>query len=94
MSQGEQRLVARVSGRVQGVGFRAFVQRHGRRLLLRGWVRNCEDGSVEAVAEGPESRLRELEAELRRGPSGATVERVELRREPVTGEFSGFNIHY
>ncbi len=91
---GLERLRARVRGFVQGVGFRAFVVREARRLGLRGFVRNCPDGSVEVVAEGPEERLRELEALLRRGPSGAVVRDVEARREPATREFPGFDIRY
>ena len=89
-----QRLSARVRGRVQGVGFRAFVASQARRLGVTGYVRNCEDGSVEAVAEGPPERLRELEGALRRGPTGATVERVEAHWSGATGEFGGFRIRY
>ncbi|MDA3850579.1 MAG: acylphosphatase [Spirochaetaceae bacterium] len=62
-------LYFRVSGRVQGVGFRYFTQRTARRFGLTGWVRNCFDGSVELEAQGPEESLKQLEDELRRGPS-------------------------
>ena len=91
---GLKRLSARVRGVVQGVGFRAFVMREARRLGASGWVRNCKNGSVEAVAEGPEERIRELEAALRRGPAGAVVQDVEAQWSPATGEFRGFNIRY
>jgi acylphosphatase len=63
----------RIEGEVQGVGYRFFVVRVARRLGLGGWVRNLPDGSVEALAEGDESRLAQFEVELRRGPSMAHV---------------------
>jgi acylphosphatase len=89
-----KRLSARVSGVVQGVGFRAFVVREARRLGLAGYVRNREDGSVEAAAEGPEEKLRQLEAALRRGPSGSRVTRADCDYGEATGEFGGFNVRY
>ncbi len=76
----------RVGGRVQGVGFRAFVRRTAMRLGLRGWVRNLRDGSVEVVAFGPEEALRELERECRVGPPLARVEWVRSSPEPGEGE--------
>jgi acylphosphatase len=87
-----KRLEARVEGTVQGVGFRAFVLREARRLGLRGWVRNCIDGSVECVAEGPEEKLRELDLLLRRGPSAATVRAVDSHWSDASGEFTGFTV--
>ena len=72
-----RRLHAIVSGHVQMVGFRFFVVDEAQRLGLAGWVRNGEDGrTVEVVAEGPEERLRELEASLREGPRHARVDAV------------------
>jgi acylphosphatase len=72
----------RVVGRVQGVGFRAFVRAEARRLALVGWVRNAADGSVELEASGPVAALDELAARLAVGPSAARVERVEaIERE-------------
>lgn len=65
-----------IQGRVQGVGFRWFVQREAAELELRGWVRNTEDGEVEVVAAGEPEDLDELRASLRRGPRGARVDRV------------------
>lgn len=65
-----------VQGRVQGVGFRWFVQCEASELDLRGWVRNTEDGNVEVVAAGDEADLAELRASLRRGPRGSRVDRV------------------
>ena len=65
-----------IQGRVQGVGFRWFVQREASELDLRGWVRNTEDGDVEVVAAGEPGDLDELRAILRRGPRGARVDRL------------------
>lgn len=80
-----------VTGRVQGVGFRWFVRKHGLALGLRGWVRNLPDGRVEAVAAGEEGALARLEAALREGPPGAAV--TGLGREPAPEpRESGFEI--
>lgn len=65
-----------VTGLVQGVGFRYFVQREARRLHLRGWVRNRADGSVEALAAGSARALAAFAEALRQGPPAARVERV------------------
>lgn len=65
-----------VQGRVQGVGFRWFVQREASELDLKGWVRNTEDGDVEVLAAGEARDLDELRASLRRGPRGSRVDRV------------------
>ena len=65
-----------IQGRVQGVGFRWFVQREASELDLRGWVRNTEDGDVEVVASGDAEDLAELRASLRRGPRGSRVDRL------------------
>jgi acylphosphatase len=98
MTAGERldrmRLFAVVSGRVQGVGFRAFVVREARRLGLTGWVRNRSDGAVEVLAEGPERKLRELAALLRRGPPAAIVERLDCEWGAAGGERPGFNVDY
>jgi acylphosphatase len=67
-------LHVRVSGIVQGVGFRWFVREKARRLGLNGWVRNLPDGSVEVVAAGDDGQLELLKEELRRGPPGAVVD--------------------
>ena len=80
-----------VHGRVQGVGFRYFVERHAQRLALRGWVRNLPDGCVEVQASGPQEALDELEGLLRQGPQWADVRRVEVHEAPVL-HYEGFHI--
>jgi acylphosphatase len=71
----------RVHGRVQGVGFRAFVWRQTQRLEVAGWVRNRHDGTVEALADGAEGEHDKLLALLEKGPSLANVERVDVTIE-------------
>ena len=73
-----QRLAARVSGRVQGVGYRWFVQAEAERLHLGGSVRNLPDGAVAVEAEGPRPKLLDLLNRLREGPPAARVERVDV----------------
>lgn len=82
-----------VSGRVQGVGFRWFVHRHAARMRLSGWAENLADGRVEVVASGPDSALAELEDLLRRGPSRAEVDALEITELPPAAiERGGFDI--
>ncbi|MHB8253447.1 MAG: acylphosphatase [Acidiferrobacter sp.] len=68
-----------VSGTVQGVGFRAFVQREAQRLGITGWVRNRSDGTVEILMCSSIEQLRVLEATIAKGPRGARVVKVERR---------------
>lgn len=68
----------RVSGRVQGVFFRASTATQARRLGLLGWVRNNEDGSVEGLVEGPRERVDELLAWCRTGPPAARVDDLSV----------------
>jgi acylphosphatase len=81
----------RVSGRVQGVFFRAETQSRARSLSLAGWVRNARDGTVEAVFEGPSDRVRSMIDWCRRGPRHAEVEDVAVAWEEPQGE-DGFRI--
>ncbi|HVA15700.1 MAG TPA: acylphosphatase [Stellaceae bacterium] len=66
-----------IFGRVQGVGFRAFVRHCARARGLRGWVRNRSDGSVEALLIGEEDAVAAVTEQCRRGPSQARVDRLE-----------------
>ena len=94
MSDSLARLHAVVHGYVQGVNFRSTTQHEAARRHLVGWVRNCWDGTVETVAEGPRSTLAEFERYLHHGPPYAEVERVDVTYSEATGEFSGFHIRY
>jgi acylphosphatase len=89
------RLVARVYGSVQGVGFRYATVRQAAAIGgLTGFVRNAEDGSVQVVAEGGEEGLRAFEAWLSDGPSGSVVRRVEAGYGPATGEWGAFDVRF
>ncbi len=81
-----------VRGRVQGVGFRAFVATEAQQMGLRGWVRNVGWDQVEAVAEGPRPLLERLAERMRTGPLGAHVEEYHVEWEPYEGNFRGFEI--
>lgn len=83
-----------VSGRVQGVFFRAATQRRARELGLVGWVRNTGDGRVEVLLEGEEGAVREALVFLRQGPPHARVDDVEVRCAEATGGFEGFHVRF
>ena len=81
----------RVTGRVQGVFYRAWTREQAQSLGVHGWVRNCPDGSVQAHAEGDEQAVEQLIARMREGPPGASVS--ELTAETVEPEdFHNFSI--
>jgi acylphosphatase len=81
-----------VRGRVQGVGFRWFVEREAHILGIAGWVRNRSDGTVEVLAVGTRDQLSGLRSRLREGPRAARVDDVEeSEAEPVKG-LSSFRI--
>lgn len=77
-----------VYGRVQGVGFRYFVQHVGNRVGVAGNVRNCSDGTVEIVVEGSGKKIAEFIKQVERGPSLSRVERVEVVDAPAEGHSS------
>lgn len=75
-----------VRGRVQGVGFRWFVEREARALGISGWVRNNSDGSVEVLASGTREQLSGLRSRLQQGPRASRVDNVEeADAKPVAG---------
>lgn len=88
----EARARVRVRGRVQGVFFRAETRDRARALGLGGWVSNEFDGSVEAVFEGDEERVRSMVEWMRRGPRGAEVDDTDVNWEEPAGESSGFSV--
>jgi acylphosphatase len=90
----EARAIIRISGVVQGVGYRYFVRRAAETLNLCGYVRNRFDGSVEVVAEGAKPVLAAFIDDLRVGPRYAAVERVDVEWAEATGEFRGFSYSF
>jgi acylphosphatase len=79
-----------ISGRVQGVGFRRFTERLAQELGLNGWVRNLDDGRVEALARGPGEAIKKFEAQIKIGPAHGHVESVVISslkslNEPLNG---------
>ena len=83
-----------VSGRVQGVGYRAFAARVAAQRKLVGGVRNLDDGRVELDVEGPRETIEALLAELGIGPPAARVTAVTVEWNPGTERFSDFQIWY
>lgn len=85
-------LEVRVTGRVQGVGFRYFTLELARRLDLTGYVMNMRDGGVRAYGEGPRASLEQFLHALERGPGGASVREVRPVWGAATGQYSTFSI--
>ncbi len=83
-----------VQGKVQGVFFRASTRDKARCLGVHGWVKNCDDGSVEAVFEGESAAVDKMVAWCRKGPGGAFVKHVDVCWEECLGEFDGFSVQY
>jgi acylphosphatase len=87
-------LIARVHGRVQGVGFRFSAIRVARSFSIHGTVSNRPDGSVEVVAEGAPESLARLVAWLQKGPPGAHVRNVEIEWVPFSGRYTDFDVDF
>lgn len=81
-----------VTGRVQGVGFRWFVEREARALGLGGWVRNRSDGSVEVLASGTNQQLNGLYDKLKEGPRAARVDNVAVEEAAQVKDAGTFRI--
>ena len=93
MSANKLARLYRVRGRVQGVGFRYFVEHAANSLGLTGWVRNLDDGDVEVYAAGNDAQLSELAGLLRKGPRWAEVRSVDETEAPIE-QHSGFFIRH
>lgn len=91
-NDGQARLHAFLYGRVQGVGFRAYVVDVAIALGVKGWTRNRWDGSVEVVAEAERPVLESLLSALRRGPRMSNVTKVDVYWETPSGEFYSFYV--
>lgn len=88
------RIHIRITGRVQGVGFRAFVQDSGVRFNLTGWVRNVGYDTVETIAEGPREELEKFSEAVKTGPRAGRVDEARIEWETASGEFRNFRIKY
>lgn len=80
----------RIQGRVQGVGYRAAAVRQAHLVGVRGWVRNVEDGSVEAIVQGSPDQVDLMLEWMRRGPPAARVTSLDSQREPDDRRFGHF----
>jgi acylphosphatase len=89
--QGKQARRFIVKGRVQGVGYRWWAQNWASQIGVSGWVRNCDDGSVEVYACGSAEQLDEFSMRLRQGPRFSDVRHVEEQEAPLL-QSSGFSI--
>jgi len=81
-----------IDGRVQGVNFRASAREQARTTGVEGWVRNLDDGRVEAVFEGPDTAVKLMINWCHSGPRSASVEHVDVEWEQPTGQERGFRI--
>ena len=88
--EGTRRVHVFLTGRVQGVGYRAWTVRQANGLGLKGWVWNLNDGRVEALVEGPKDKVAELLKRMEDGPTTAKVEKVDVTDETPQGDFKGF----
>ncbi len=82
----------KVSGVVQGVGYRYFAIRSARTLGVTGWVRNNDDSSVSVLAEGERGIIEVLVKELTTGPAASNVTNVNIQWQEYTGQFTGFDV--
>ena len=89
-----KRLHVHISGRVQGVFFRAETQHTANGFNLNGWVRNMADGRVEALFEGEDTNIDKMIAWCHIGPPAARVEEVLTEEETYIGEFRDFSVKY
>jgi acylphosphatase len=92
MASEDVRVRAVVRGRVQRVGFRAFVLRHATAAKLRGTVRNRDDGSVEALLEGPRDDIDKVLERLRQGPAIADVRDVDVEYLDPSGDLPAISV--
>jgi acylphosphatase len=88
------RIHALISGRVQGVYFRANTKKTADNLGVKGWVRNLPDGKVEVIAEGDKDKINSLIKFLKTGPERAKVDDLDIKNQDFEGEFEDFRIKY
>ena len=83
-----------ISGRVQGVWFRASTKSKAEQFGITGWVRNTSDGNVEAVFEGNKKIIEEMLEWCNHGPPLAKVDNIEVEKQPANDEFDKFSFRY
>jgi acylphosphatase len=88
------RLTVRIDGRVQGVGYRYFVQKRAQEHNLRGWVKNRSDGTVEIEAVGPRPSLEEFLHYVRVGPPAANVARADVCWADDEPAYNNFDVRF
>lgn len=88
----DERWILVISGKVQGVYYRASTEAAAKEIGVSGYAKNLPDGRVEVVAEGDEHQLERLRAWCDQGPPAARVDLIEVSKQKATGEFSGFSI--
>lgn len=81
-----------ISGDVQGVGYRSWMKREAQKLQLAGWVKNRDDGAVEAIVQGEEKRVQNMVKRVRKGPDVAWVEHVDIAERDVDTGMIGFEV--
>ncbi len=84
----------KVSGRVQGVGFRYSARKAALKFGISGWVRNSHDGSVEILCEGEENRINKFLSWLEMGPPGSNVSGIEKKAVVYRGHYTSFSIEF
>jgi len=94
MAENLIRYFGTATGRVQGVGFRMFVQQHAIELGVTGWVRNMEDGSVTMELQGTQAQIDALSNAIRKGNFFIRVKTFSLEDRPLVTDESGFKIRY
>lgn len=92
MAEGRAHIL--ITGRVQGVFYRAFTEEVARSLRLGGWVRNTPEGWVEAVFEGEKADIAKAISQCYQGPPAAKVQGIDVKWEEFTGELSPFHVRY
>ncbi|HCM81974.1 MAG: Acylphosphatase family protein [Candidatus Gottesmanbacteria bacterium GW2011_GWA2_44_17] len=83
-----------ITGDVQGIGYRSWIKREAQRLDIAGWVKNREDGSVEAVVQGEKKHVEQILERAKKGPEVAWVEKVIVTEQPVEKNLFTFEVIY
>ena len=81
-----------ISGKVQGVGFRAFTEQKANELAVKGWVRNLRDGRVESIMQGAPPAVEKLLQSVKSGPTSARVDALEVKEEKIGQKFPDFKV--